>query len=178
MTVMRDGRVVGNLKTSETNAADLARLMVGREVLLRVEKPDAKPGSAVLEIGGLTILGRDGQKRVNNVSFDIRAGEIVGIAGVEGNGQTELIEALAGLIPGSHVTGSVVFAGRDITASDARRRKELGIAHVPEDRHRRGLLLDFSLAENTILGVHYRKPAVSGNGVLLDQKGFRNELSR
>src|SRR6266852_3110724 len=173
VTVMRDGRVVGDLKTSATNAAELARMMVGREVLLRVEKPDAKAGAAVLSLRGFTILGRDGTKRVDAVSFEVRAGEIVGIAGVEGNGQTELIEALAGLIPGSYVSGSISFEGRDITNLDARRRKELGIAHVPEDRHRRGLLLDFSLAENTILGIHYRQPAVHGFGsVLLDQKGI------
>ncbi len=172
VTVMRDGKVVGELKTSQTNAAELARLMVGREVLLRVEKPDATPGEVVLATRGLSILGRDGSKRVNDVSFEVRAGEIVGIAGVEGNGQTELIEALAGLIPGSYISGTISFAGRDISHSDARRRKELGIAHVPEDRHRRGLLLDFSLAENTILGVHYRKPAVTA-GVMLDQKGIR-----
>jgi len=178
VTVMRDGRVVGNLKTSQTNAAELARLMVGREVLLRVEKPDAKPGAVVLELRGLTILGRQGQKRVDNVSFALRAGEIVGIAGVEGNGQTELIEALAGLIPGSHVSGSILFAGRNITSTDARQRKELGIAHVPEDRHRRGLLLDFSLAENTILGVHYRKPAVAGGGILLDQQGIQQRTAQ
>jgi simple sugar transport system ATP-binding protein len=178
VTVMRDGRVVGNLKTSQTNAAELARLMVGREVLLRVEKPDAKPGAVVLELRGLTILGRQGQKRVDNVSFALRAGEIVGIAGVEGNGQTELIEALAGLIPGSHVSGSILFAGQNITSTDVRQRKELGIAHVPEDRHRRGLLLDFSLAENTILGVHYRKPAVSSGGVLLDQKGIQKRTEQ
>src|SRR5438874_1729966 len=98
VTVMRHGRGVGELKTSETNAAALARLMVGREVLLRVEKPDAKPGAAVLGARGLTIVGRDGSRRVDDVSFEVRAGEIVGIAGVEGNGQTELIEALSGLI--------------------------------------------------------------------------------
>src|SRR5947207_2947304 len=121
VTVMRDGRVVGELKTSETNAAALARLMVGREVLLRVAKPDAKPGAAVLATRGLTILGRDGSKRVDDISFEVRAGEIVGIAGVEGNGQTELIEALAGLIPGSHVSGLVSFEGRDITKIDARK---------------------------------------------------------
>src|SRR3954462_6649983 len=147
VTVMRDGRVVGNVKTSETNAAELARMMVGREVLLRVEKPDAKPGAPVLSTKDVTILGRDGSKRVDNVSLEIRAGEIVGIAGVEGNGQTELIEALAGLIPASHISGSIAFEGQDITRTDARQRKELGIAHIPEDRHRRGLLLDFSLAE-------------------------------
>src|SRR5437870_5564542 len=172
VTVMRDGKVVGDLQTSETNAAELARLMVGREVLLRVEKPDAKAGDSVLRVQGLSVTGRGDARRVDGVSFDLRAGEIVGIAGVEGNGQTELIEALAGLIPGSHISGTISFAGRDITQLDARKRKELGIAHVPEDRHRRGLLLDFSLAENTILGVHYRKPAVSAAGILLDQKGI------
>src|SRR5713101_6891587 len=164
VTVMRDGRVVGDLKTSATNAAELARLMVGREVLLRVEKPAAKPRATVLSVRDLSIAGRDGGKRLDGVSFEVRAGEIVGIAGVEGNGQTELIEALAGLIPGSHVSGTIAFEGRDIARLDARKRKELGIAHVPEDRHRRGLLLDFSLAENTILGVHYRRPAVGGIG--------------
>ncbi len=178
VTVMRDGKVVGDLKTSETTAADLARLMVGREVLLRVEKPPAKPGEVVLALRNLSILGRDGAKRVDDVSFEVRAGEIVGIAGVEGNGQTELIEALAGLIPGAYVSGSTSFEGRDITQADARKRKELGIAHVPEDRHRRGLLLDFSLAENTILGVHYRKPAVWGGGIMLDQKGIQRRTEQ
>jgi ABC-type uncharacterized transport system ATPase subunit len=178
VTVMRDGRVVGDLKTANTNAAELARLMVGREVLLRVEKPDAKPGAPVLRVTGLSIVGRDDARRVKNLSLEVRAGEIVGIAGVEGNGQTELIEALAGLIPGSHVTGSIRFEDRDITHFDARKRKELGIAHVPEDRHRRGLLLDFSLAENTILGIHYRRPAVSANGILLDEKGIRRRTDQ
>lgn len=179
VTVMRDGKVVGDVKTSETNAAELARMMVGREVLLRVEKPDAKPQGPVLETRNLSIVGRDGTKRLDNVSLEIRAGEIVGIAGVEGNGQTELIEALAGLIPGSHVTGAINFEGRDITRTDARRRKELGIAHVPEDRHRRGMLLDFSLAENTILGVHYRRPAVMGPGnVILDERGIQRRTEQ
>jgi len=178
VTVMRDGKVVGDVKTSETNAAELARMMVGREVLLRVEKPDAKPGAPVLSTSSLTITGRGDAKKVDNVSFEVRAGEIVGIAGVEGNGQTELIEALAGLIPGSHISGTINFEGRDITNLNARQRKELGIAHVPEDRHRRGLLLDFSLAENTILGVHYRKPAVSAGGILLDQKGIQRRTEQ
>lgn len=178
VTVMRDGKVVGDLKTSETNAAELARLMVGRDVLLRVEKPDAKAGASVLKVQNLSVMGRGDAKRVDNVSFDLRAGEIVGVAGVEGNGQTELIEALAGLIPGSHISGTIAFEGRDITQLDARKRKELGIAHVPEDRHRRGLLLDFTLAENTILGVHYRKPAVGFAGVMLDQKGIQRRTEQ
>ncbi|HYR74299.1 MAG TPA: ABC transporter ATP-binding protein [Pyrinomonadaceae bacterium] len=178
VTVMRDGQVVGNVKTSETNAAELARMMVGREVLLRVEKPDAKSGAPVLHLRDLSVLGRDGSKRLDGISFEVRAGEIVGIAGVEGNGQTELIEVLAGLIPGSSVSGSISFQGRDITRLNARARKELGIAHVPEDRHRRGLLLDFSLAENTILGVHYRKPAVGAGNFMLNQKGIQQHTAQ
>src|SRR2546426_10569195 len=178
VTVMRDGRVVGDVKMSEASAAGVARLMVGREVLLRVEKPDAKTGAPVLGVRELSIAVRDGTLRLDKVTFEVRAGEIVGIAGVEGNGQTELIEALAGLVPGSYVSGTIAFEGRDITQTHARKRKELGIAHVPEDRHRRGLLLDFSLAENTILGVHYRKPAVTGGGILLDQKGIQKRTEQ
>jgi simple sugar transport system ATP-binding protein len=174
VTVMRDGRVVGQVKTSETDAAALARLMVGRDVLLRVDKPAAQPGATVLAVRDVSITARDGARRLDKVSFEVRAGEIVGVAGVEGNGQTELIEALAGLLPGSQVSGSMSLGGRDIRELDARRRREAGIAHVPEDRHRRGLLLDFSLSENAILGVHYRAPAVSGvGGVLLDQAAIQ-----
>ena len=170
VTVMRDGRVVGELKTSETNAAELARLMVGRDVLLRIEKPEAKVGKTVLSVRGFSVAGHDGQKRVNDVTFQVNAGEIVGLAGVEGNGQTELIEALAGLVDANRITGTVEYLERDITTESARERKEQGIAHIPEDRHRRGLLLDFNLAENSILGVHYRKPAAAGlGGVLLDE---------
>src|SRR5260370_1100013 len=118
VTVMRDGQVVGNVKTSETNAAELARMMVGREGLLRVEKPDAKPRATVLSVRDLSIAGRDGGKRLDGVSFEVHAGEILGIAGVEANGQTELIQALAGLIPGSPLSGTMVFEGQDITPLD------------------------------------------------------------
>jgi simple sugar transport system ATP-binding protein len=160
VTVMRDGKVVGNVKTSETNAKDLARMIVGRDVLLRVEKTDASPNGVVLLVTDLAVAGRHGAA-VNGVTFEVRAGEIVGIAGIEGNGQTELIEALAGLTPASG--GTVEFEGKNITNLSARRVKELGVAHIPEDRHRRGLLLNSDLAENSILGVHYRPPiAVSG----------------
>jgi ABC-type uncharacterized transport system ATPase subunit len=172
VTVMRDGRVVGRVKTAETNAAELARMMVGRDVLLRVEKPDARPGETVLSVKRLTVAVGGGGRGLRDVSFDVRAGEIVGVAGVEGNGQTELIEALAGLIPATQVSGAMEFSGRDVTRTTTRERYELGIAHVPEDRHRRGLLLDFDLAENSILGVHYRKPAVSFSP-LLDIAGIR-----
>jgi simple sugar transport system ATP-binding protein len=153
---MRDGRVVGNVKTAETSAKDLARMIVGRDVLLRVEKTDANPSETILAVENLTVVNAHGEA-LDKVSFNVRAGEIVGIAGIEGNGQTELIEAVAGLVADSNLSGSIHFEGKDITNLSARRRKELGVAHIPEDRHKRGLLLDSDLAENSILGVHYRR---------------------
>ncbi len=163
VTVMRDGKDVGNVKTSETSAKDLARMIVGRDVLLRVEKTDAEPGGTVLEVKDLKIGGKQGST-VEGVSFTVRAGEIVGIAGIEGNGQTELIEALAGLC--KVASGKVEFEGKDVTNLSARRLKELGIAHIPEDRHKRGLLLHSDLAENSILGVHYRPPVAAVGGFM------------
>lgn len=162
VTVMRDGKSVGNVKTSETSAKDLGRLIVGRDVLLRVEKSAAQPAEPVLSVRNVRVEGRHGGA-VNGVTFDVRGGEIVGIAGIEGNGQTELIEALAGLQPLSE--GSVEFMGKDVGGKSARELKELGIAHIPEDRHRRGLLLNSDLSENSILGVHYRAP-VSTSGFM------------
>ena len=163
VTVMRDGKSVGNVKTSETSAKDLARMIVGRDVLLRVEKTDANAGQAALEVKDLSVKGKHGAA-INGVTFEVRSGEIVGIAGIEGNGQTELIEALAGLASAS--AGKVYFEGKDITNLSPRRIKELGIAHIPEDRHKRGLLLNSDLAENAILGVHYRAPAANAAGFL------------
>ncbi|MEO8433646.1 MAG: ABC transporter ATP-binding protein [Pyrinomonadaceae bacterium] len=309
VTVMRDGKVVGEVKTKETNAAELARLMVGREVLLRIEKAEAKVGSTELRVSDLSVTAADGQKRVDGISFEVRQGEIVGIAGVEGNGQSELIEALAGVqtpsggevalgaepvvswqyptgkalrdllfviwgflllegvfalfaaqadrgrlvlmtgvfvarvvfqflviwflaralkkgakgatiavgilavlslsalarllllgqLEGVEIFGAMISAalliyaivlavrtywefGRreksEIVALNPRQIKELGVGHIPEDRHRRGLLLDFDLAENSILGVHYRPPAVHGVGdAFLNQQGIRQRAS-
>jgi len=176
VTVMRDGKVVGCLQTKDTNAAELARLMVGREVLLRVEKGEAKIGEAELNVKSLTVTANDGTKRVDNVSFQVRKGEIVGIAGVEGNGQTELVEALAGLVGAALLSGEIEFEDKNIATRGARSRRELGIAHIPEDRHRRGLLLDFTLAENSILGVHYRKPIVSYSCVFLDDMAIQRRV--
>lgn len=165
VTVMRDGKVVGEVKTSETSAKDLARMIVGRDVLLRVEKTDASPKENVLNVQNLVVKNAHGEA-LNGVSFEVKAGEIVGIAGIEGNGQTELIEAIAGLTPSANLNGRIELFGNDITRTNARKRKELGIAHIPEDRHKRGLLLDFDLAENSMLGVHYRPPVSSGIGIL------------
>jgi ABC-type uncharacterized transport system ATPase subunit len=163
VTVMRDGKKVGEVKTSDTSAKDLARMIVGRDVLLRVEKTDAQPTDDVLSIRDLRVKGHHGSA-LEGVTFDVRAGEIVGIAGIEGNGQTELIEALAGLRRVD--AGTVAFEGKDITNASARRIKELGIAHIPEDRHKRGLLLASDLAENSILGVHYRPPVSTAAGLM------------
>ena len=161
VTVMRDGKNVGFVKTADTNARDLARMIVGRDVLLRVEKTDAQPTETVLTVENLSCKNQHGNA-LSDISFQVRAGEIVGIAGIEGNGQTEVIEAIAGLIPSSKLMGSVKLFGNEIAAKTARQRKELGIAHIPEDRHKRGLLLDSDLEENTILGVHYRPPVSAG----------------
>src|SRR5499426_3123815 len=170
VTVMRDGRVVGERKTKETNAAELARLMVGRDVLLRVEKGPATPRGVTLAVRNLSC-----GSKLDDVSFEVRAGEIVGIAGVEGNGQTELIEVLAGLRRASG--GSVMLEGREISKLSARAVRELGVAHIPEDRHARGLLLEFNLAGNAILGDHYRKPAVTAFG-LIDDRAVVEKASR
>lgn len=161
VTVMRDGKVVGNVKTQDTNAKDLALMIVGRDVLLRVEKSDAAPRETILSVENLSVKNQHGAA-LSGVSFDVMAGEIVGVAGVEGNGQTELIEAVAGLVSSANASGAIHFEKQNITNLSARRRKELGIAHIPEDRHRRGLLLDSNLEENSILGVHYRQPVSSG----------------
>jgi len=140
--------------------------MVGREVLLRVKKEEARPRDPVLTVRDLCSRAGEGAHALSGVSFEVRGGEILGIAGVEGNGQTELIEVLAGLQPVS--SGEVLLEGKSITSLNARDRKRLGIAHIPEDRHRRGLLLPFNLAANSILGVHRERP-ISG-ALLLNDK--------
>ena len=163
ITVMRQGKVVGNLPTSEATAEKLASLMVGRDVLLRVQKPEAQPKETILEVTNLSFTNREGAQDLNQVSFTVQAGEILGIAGVEGNGQTELIEILSGLR--QETSGEMVLAGKPIHSLSAKERKRRGIAHIPEDRHRRGLLLPFDLASNSILGVH-ANPPISRYGVL------------
>jgi len=163
VTVMRDGKVVGRVKTNETSAAELARLMVGREVLLHVEKAPAKPGGVILSLRDFSVsTAASASPSIDKVTFDVRAGEIVGIAGVEGNGQRELIEAIAGLIHPGRISGHISLEGTSLARLDARARRERGVAHIPEDRHKRGLLLEFRLDENAILGVHYRPPVTSG----------------
>jgi ABC-type uncharacterized transport system ATPase subunit len=159
VVVMRDGRVVGETTPSATDQIGLARMMVGRDVVLRIDKTPSKPGETVLQVTDLVVPGERGLEAVKGVSFTVRAGEIVGIAGVDGNGQTQLVEAIVGLRRPS--AGRIDLKGRDITHAPSRETIEAGVSHVPEDRHRRGLVLEFDLAENLILGDHRRPPYAS-----------------
>jgi simple sugar transport system ATP-binding protein len=154
--VMRDGRVVGETTPSATDQIGLARMMVGRDVVLDLTKEPSKPGGDVLKVTDLVVRAQNGLDAVKGVSFTVRAGEIVGIAGVDGNGQTELVEAIVGLRRPTE--GSIDLKGRDITNASTRETIHAGISHVPEDRHRRGLVLEFDLAENLILGDHRDAP--------------------
>jgi simple sugar transport system ATP-binding protein len=156
ITVLRRGRKVETISRAGATETGLARMMVGREVLLRVEKKPAAPGELMLEVHDLSVLNDRGLSAVRGVSFDVRAGEIVGLAGVDGNGQTELIDALAGLRrPGG---GEIRVRGQDVTRASARRVLDLGVGHIPEDRQRRGLVLEFSLAENLALHDYDEEP--------------------
>ncbi len=162
VTVIRDGKVVGTVHTPQTNVAELARMMVGREVILSVDKGPAQPREVALEVVNLSVPGKDKKHRLEGVSFQVRSGEIVGIAGVEGNGQTELVEAITGLRP---YEGRILYGGQPLKPS-ARVVREWGLSHIPEDRNARGLVLDFTTRENLILGDHYRPPNAGFLGFL------------
>ncbi len=163
VVVMRDGRIVGETKTSDTDTAGLARMMVGREVVFRVEKKPSQCGDAILEIEDLHVLDERKLPAVRGVNLSVCAGEVVALAGVSGNGQAELVEALTGLRKVK--SGSMRLKGENITHAAARETIEAGLSHVPEDRHRRGLVLEFDLMENTILGDHRQMP-FARHGVL------------
>src|SRR5215216_1157333 len=157
ITIIRDGRVVGTVDASKTNEGELARLMVGREVLLRVEKEETKTGGETrLAAEELVVFSNTGAKAVDGVSLEVRAGEILGVAGVDGNGQTELAEALAGIR--FVESGRVYLDGEDLTSLGADARQERGLAYVPEDRASKGLVLDFHLYENNTLKTYDEPP--------------------
>lgn len=156
ITVLRRGKQIETINREGATEAGLARSMVGREVLLRVEKRPGEPGEPLLRVKDLVVRDDRGLEAVRGVTFDVRAGEIVGIAGVDGNGQSELIDALTGL---RHVAdGSIVVGKDDLTRASARDALDAGIGHIPEDRHRRGLVLDFNLAENLVLHDYGKQP--------------------
>ena len=155
VTVMRQGSIVTTVPTAETTAEQLAELMVGRKVSLRIDKAPSHPGEPVLEVTDLVVEDGLGVERVKRVSFTVRRGEIVGVAGVAGNGQSELLEALAGIRPVK--SGQIRLKGAalaDAEARSPRRLRRLGLAHVPEDRHRMGLVIPFVARESAILGYH------------------------
>jgi simple sugar transport system ATP-binding protein len=165
ITVMRSGHVVGTTTPHETNEAKLASMMVGREVILTVQKGAAKPGDQVLEVRDLHVQDDRGLDVVRGVSFQVRAGEILGVAGVQGNGQTELAEALAGLRPAK--SGRFILAGQDLTHDPPRPITEAGLGHIPEDRQRHGLVLSYTVADNMVLCSYYLPPFA--RGVILQQ---------
>ncbi|MEO0545621.1 MAG: ABC transporter ATP-binding protein [Pseudomonadota bacterium] len=165
VSVMRRGKMVATRKTADTSPEELAELMVGRRVLLQVDKGPANPSQTALSVKGLTVRDGRGVDMVKNVSFDVRAGEIVGIAGVAGNGQSELLQAIAGMVP-LH-SGTIDLNGVTLVQDPAALR-ELGLAHVPEDRHHEGLVLPFEENENAALGYHGDTKFLSGPFLQID----------
>ncbi len=160
VTVIRRGKVIKTLHVPETDEKQLAALMVGREVSFMVNKKEAIPGEPVLTVKNLVVEGSRGVEAIRGLDLEVRAGEIVGLAGVDGNGQTELIEAITGLRKVK--SGMIQLKNRDITHFNPRKVTETGVGHIPEDRHKRGLVLDFSVSENMILQSYYRPPFSKG----------------
>ena len=166
ITVMRSGRVVGTVTPEDMNEAKLASMMVGREVILKVKKGEASPQKEILKVEDLHAIDNRGLESLRGVSFEVRAGEVLGIAGVQGNGQTELAEALTGLRPTK--SGHASLDGKDITSKTPRPIIEAGLAHIPEDRQRHGLVLSYTVADNMVLCNYYLPPFAKG--IVLQQE--------
>ncbi len=167
VTVLRDGKKVTTLNTADTNPRELAKLMVGREVLMELPERQGEPGEIILLVTNLSVNDERGLRAVNDISFEVRANEIVGIAGVSGNGQSELVLALAGLLP---ITGGEIkLAGKSAHDLSPRARSKLGLIHVPEDRRKMGIILPFTVAENFILH-EYNEPPYARKGFLSFRK--------
>jgi len=169
-TVIRRGKTIGTVQVADTPEAVMAEMMVGRQVSFKVDKKPAEPGRVVLQVDGLSVQSGKKTLGLKNFSAMVRAGEILGIAGVDGNGQSELVEAIAGLRKAE--SGSIQLNGKDIAGLKIRERFESGIGHIPEDRQKRGLVLDYTLAENMVLEVYYRPPYSSGG--ILDKGAIRS----
>lgn len=162
-TVIRKGKGIGTVNVSETNPNELASLMVGREVVFKTEKRKADPKQPVLEVKDLVVKDSRGVIAVNGLNLTIRSGEIVGIAGVDGNGQSEFIEAITGLRKAT--SGSIKVNGKELTGLTPRKITESGVGHIPQDRHKHGLVLNYPIGENMVLQTYYKKP-FSKNGIL------------
>jgi general nucleoside transport system ATP-binding protein len=171
VSIMRAGEMVGHRNTSETNPQELAELMVGRSVLLSVDRGQANPGEVLMSVDNLDCLSSNGRKLLSEMSFNVRGGEILGVAGVAGNGQSELLEILTGMRSAS--SGTIEVLGQTITAADPKDPKAvraMGVGHIPEDRHHHGLILEFEAQENIVLGQH--DGALAGKGRMLDNKAI------
>jgi simple sugar transport system ATP-binding protein len=173
ITVIRQGKVVGEAEPT-TDTKELASMMVGREVDLKVDKKSATPGNVVLSVQGISVLDDRDQRAVNNVSFEIRAGEILAIAGVQGNGQTELAEAILGLRQLHTSSGEVAILGKSVRGKPVRAILESGVGYVPEDRKKDGLISEFSIAENLMLNGSFSTPFAKGFGIAF---GERNKIA-
>ena len=155
-TVIRKGKYIGTVDVKDTTEAKMAEMMVGREVSFKVDKSEAKPTNVVVKIDNISVKNNKKVLGLKNFSIDVKAGEILGIAGVEGNGQTELVEALTGMRPIE--SGKIIFKDNDISKTSIRKRINDGIAHIPEDRHKRGLILDYSVEDNMVLKAYKNRP--------------------
>ena len=163
-TVLRKGKCIGTVDVKDTTKEELSRMMVGRDISFKVEKKESKPGDVVLSVRNLSVPSKIQKKdAVKNISFDVRAGEILCLAGIDGNGQTEFVNALTGLEKAS--SGSIILKGKDITKASVRERSILGMSHIPEDRHKHGLVLDYKLEENLVLQ-RYWQPKFHKNGFI------------
>jgi ABC-type uncharacterized transport system ATPase subunit len=174
VSVLRQGRVVGSGRPDSFSEADLAELMVGRPVSFSVERSTARTGDAVLRLNDVTLVDRTLESSLTAIDLTVREGEVVGIAGVQGNGQTELVEVITGLATAS--SGSIEFSGADITRASVRARHSLGIAHIPEDRHKSGMVGAFTVAENIVLNSYYDSSVT--NGVQIDWQRVRHRAAR
>lgn len=163
VTIVRRGKIIDTLNTKDTDIDELAEKMVGRKVSLTVEKKEAEVTAPILEIKGLKVLNSRKTEAVKGVDIQVRGGEILGIAGVDGNGQSELVQAITGLSKAE--AGEIMLNGKEITNYTPKQVIESGVGHIPEDRHKRGLVLNFSLAENSILGSHHKKQFLKGMGL-------------
>ena len=175
-TVLRKGKYIGTVNTKDTTPAELSAMMVGRNVNFHVEKKPAEPGDVVLEVRNMTMASKVHKNNaVKNVSFQVRRGEIVCIAGIDGNGQTELVYGLTGLEP--LVSGELFLCGQDITHTSIRKRSTMGMSHIPEDRHKHGLVLDYSLEDNMVLQ-RYFEPEFTDKAGFLRRKNIRGYAER
>lgn len=160
VSVLRQGQIVGQGDPATFSEADLAEMMVGRPVSFSVDRGDSTPGDTVLDLTGVSLFDNAQDARLVDINLEVQGGEVVGIAGVQGNGQTELVEAITGLSPVT--TGAIGFAGEDITRASVRQRHRMGIAHIPEDRHKSGMVGKFTVAENMVLNSYYDENVTSG----------------